>query len=67
MKEATQRAELLEAYGHAQADAALLNIVLQQLASSADMPPGMDQTFVRSINRAEREMHEIKVRYEEGP
>lgn len=65
MSETTQKAQLLEDYGNAAADAVLLNVLLQSVASSSDTPPGVDATIVRSINRAEREMYEVKARYEE--
>ena len=66
MKKSDQKTSLLEAYGNAAADAALLNVLLQSMANTNDTPPGVDATIVRSINRAEREMYEAKARYEEG-
>lgn len=65
MAKATQKAQLLEAYGHAQADSAMLNVILQSMTDHPGSPPGVDATIVRSIERAEREMYEIKARYEE--
>lgn len=61
-----QKQTLLDAYGQAMADATMLNVIIQALAASNDTPPGMDATIIRSINRAEKEMHEIRKQYEEG-
>ena len=62
----SQKQQLLEDYGHAQADSVLLNVLLQTIAASQETPPGMDATLLRSLNRAEREMYEIKAKYEEA-
>lgn len=61
----SQKQQLLDNYGHAQADSMLLNILLQSLSADTKTPSGMDATILRSINRAEQEMHNIKTQYEE--
>lgn len=62
-----RKAELLEAYGHAEADSAMLNVMLQSMANDTNHSmPGLDATIARSMARADREMHEIKREYEEA-
>ena len=56
---------LLEQYGNCQTDVALLKMLLKAYADDPKtLGMGMEQVISRSIDRAERELYDIKQRYE---